>query len=437
MNRSAWAAVIASTALSFAGSVQAAPDAPDGPPPPVTMPALPAGTKTQPVGFSRLVTTIEEGRVWATFDHKFLTCVGPPPLTWTSANKTLDAKLYGAMFFKELKATGFELADDPDNLFKERDESDLKIAGNIKDARANLCLRTKPKITNAGVAGHQYDLDGAIGYVIFDIDWQIYSNSQKKIVLNKEVNTGASLAEHAPGNYPRLIQNGIRENMRALIASDEFRSVVLAPAAKPDLKAVERANLVLAGSLNAKAAKISDAVGSVVLIESGGGHGSGFLVSSDGYVMTAQHVVGADKHVKIRWPDGLERDGEVIRSDKRRDVAIIKTDSRGRPPLALRRETPQPGDTVFAIGAPLDVKFQSTVTRGVASANRILDGFSFIQSDVTISPGNSGGPLLDEKGQVLGICDLTFRPGGRDEPTGINYFVPIRDALDFLSAEQR
>jgi S1-C subfamily serine protease len=108
----------------------------------------------------------------------------------------------------------------------------------------------------------------------------------------------------------------------------------------------------------------------------------------------------------------------------------------GGPALALRRETPQPDDTVFAIGAPLDLKFQSTVTRGVASANRIMDGFSFIQSDVTISPGNSGRPLLDDQGQVLGICDLSFR-AGRDEPTGINYFVPIRDALDFLSAGQR
>ena len=182
--------------------------------------------------------------------------------------------------------------------------------------------------------------------------------------------------------------------------------------------------------------KISDAVGSVVLVLSGDGHGSGFLLSSDGYVMTAQHVVGADKYVKVRWSDGLEGVGEVIRTDKRRDVALIKTDPRGRQPLAMHRATPEPGDTVFAIGAPLDTKNQGTVTRGVASANRIMDGFSFIQSDVTINGGNSGGPLLNEKGEVLGICDLSFRERG-DVPTGINYFVPIDDALRFLSAEPR
>ena len=126
----------------------------------------------------------------------------------------------------------------------------------------------------------------------------------------------------------------------------------------------------------------------------------------------------------------------AIRSDKRRDVALIKVDPRGRQPLGLHRAAPLAGDTVFAIGAPLDVKNQGTVTRGVASANRILDGFSFIQSDVTINGGNSGGPLLDEKGEVLGICDLSFRERG-DVPTGINYFVPIDDALRFLSAEPR
>jgi S1-C subfamily serine protease len=174
-------------------------------------------------------------------------------------------------------------------------------------------------------------------------------------------------------------------------------------------------------------------VGAVVLVLSGAGHGSGFLVSSDGYVMTAEHVVGSDKYVKIRWSDGLEGLGEVVRTDKRRDAALIKTDPRGRQPLALRRESPQPGDTVFAIGAPIDPKLQSTVTRGVVSANRILNGFSFIQSDVTVDPGNSGGPLLDEQGRVLGFTDKGLR--SPDAPTGLNFFVPIDDALRFLSAE--
>ena len=106
---------------------------------------------------------------------------------------------------------------------------------------------------------------------------------------------------------------------------------------------------------------------------------------------------------------------------------------RGRQPLGLHRAAPQPGDTVFAIGAPIDPKLQNTVTRGVVSANRIMDGFAFIQSDVTVDPGNSGGPLLDEQGRVLGFTDIGIRTA--EAPTGLNFFVPIDDALRFLSAE--
>jgi S1-C subfamily serine protease len=80
-----------------------------------------------------------------------------------------------------------------------------------------------------------------------------------------------------------------------------------------------------------------------------------------------------------------------------------------------------------------DPKLQNTVTRGVVSANRIMDGFSFIQSDVTVDPGNSGGPLLDEQGRVLGFTDKGLRSA--EAPTGLNFFVPIDDALRFLSAE--
>ncbi len=422
------------------GFIQSANAAPDAPPQPVTMPALPADAKPQPVGFSRMVTTIEEGRPWVTFKRTFFECsapVGATPLTWNPAKKVFDNRLYGPLIATELKAAGFLAAKDPDNLFDSRDDdSDIKIAGNIKDIQATVCMKlahgnARTKRTGA----HEYDFDGATGYIYFDIDWQLYSKNQKKVVLNKEINTGATLTDHAPGNIPRLIREGLRENIRALIASNEFRAIVLAPVEKPKLAATSREHLMLTGALAAKPVKISDAVGSVVLVMSDGGHGSGFLVSTDGYLLTAQHVVGADKYVKIRWSDGLEGVGEVIRTDKRRDVALIKADSRGRASLALHRDMPQPGDTVFAIGTPIDPKLQNTVTRGVASANRILDGFSFIQSDVTVDPGNSGGPLLNEQGEVLGLTDIGIRLP--DAPTGLNFFIPIRDALDFLSLEPR
>jgi S1-C subfamily serine protease len=384
----------------------------------------------------RLISTINDGTIWATFDMSF-TCTLPESgrtLSWQAKNNEFSSRTYARLFATELKAAGFVPASDPDNLFQTSADADLRIAGNIKAIDAKLCLFGL--ILKSPDDHSQPDPDSASGSMIFDIDWQVFSSAQGKVILDKPVRAGATLPKHAQGNFGRLIQEGIRENIRSLIASDEFRKVLLDAPSKPVLATVDHTPIVLTASLAAKAAKISDAVGSVVLIQSAGGHGSGFLVSSDGYVMTAEHVVGSDKYVKIRWSDGLDGVGEVIRTDKRRDVAIVKTDPRGRQPLGLHRAAPEPGDTVFAIGAPLDVKNQGTVTRGVASANRIMDGFNFIQSDVTINGGNSGGPLLNERGEVLGIADLSLRERG-DVPTGINYFVPIDDALRFLSAEPR
>ena len=82
----------------------------------------------------------------------------------------------------------------------------------------------------------------------------------------------------------------------------------------------------------------------------GSGSGSGVLLSDDGYVLTNAHVVGDEKEVRVRWSDGIEKVGQVIRVSKTRDVALIKTDPRGRPPVPIRHGTLDPGQRVFAIG---------------------------------------------------------------------------------------
>jgi S1-C subfamily serine protease len=272
------------------------------------------------------------------------------------------------------------------------------------------------------------------------VDWQVYDSRERKVIFKFSTNA-ESKGGGGQGSYLSILIAAMDNNVRALTASPDFKALLakqgLADNNRNEITSASggKAKIDLIGSLAAKSAKIRDAVGAVVLVQSGGGHGSGVLVSSDGYILTDQHVVGDEKYVKIRWSDGLEGLGEVVRSDRRRDVALIKTDPRGRQPLPLSIQEPEPGDTVFAIGAPEETRLQSTVTRGVVSANRIVDGFSFIQSDVTVNPGNSGGPLLDEKGEVLGLTDWKLET--HDNATGLNFFTPIGDALAFLSLEQR
>jgi serine protease Do len=150
-----------------------------------------------------------------------------------------------------------------------------------------------------------------------------------------------------------------------------------------------------------------------VTILTGSGSGSGFLVSSDGYVLTDAHVVGDEKSVRVRWSDGLETLATVERTIKNRDVAIIKTNPRDRSPLALKRGPVTPGRRVYAIGSPRGKDFAGTVSSGVISADRVIDGLRYVQSDTTVSHGSSGGPLLDENGAVIGLTDLGIQNDGR------------------------
>ncbi|MES2721677.1 MAG: trypsin-like peptidase domain-containing protein [Pseudomonadota bacterium] len=265
------------------------------------------------------------------------------------------------------------------------------------------------------------------------VEWQIYSRLQRKVVATVSTSGG-----HTVDSFQRdpvvnsLLVGAFRQNVRGLTDSDAFREIFVVDAdqAAASGKAQSTDPIVLSGGAPG-ARPIAEASGSVVAVLAGGGHGTGFLVSSDGYVITNEHVVGKETKVRIRWSDGFESDGEVIRTHKARDVALIRTNPHGRQPLSLHRGAATPGSTVFAVGTPLDLKFQSTVTKGIVSANRIFDGFSFIQSDVAVAHGNSGGPLLNEKGAVVGITDWGHREDG--EPATLNFFIPIGDALDFLN----
>lgn len=163
--------------------------------------------------------------------------------------------------------------------------------------------------------------------------------------------------------------------------------------------------------------------------------GSGFIISDDGYVLTNNHVVqGADK-VTVRLSDRRELDAEVIGTDQRADVALLKIDGKDLPMLKIGNpDQLKVGEWVLAIGSPFG--FEYSVTSGIVSAKaRALPNESyvpFIQTDVAINPGNSGGPLLNMKGEVIGINSQIYsRSGGF---MGLSFAIPIDVAME--SVEQ-
>jgi S1-C subfamily serine protease len=403
----ALAATIAGNADAQVGKSQSAPM-------PVMVVALPADATPRPVALTRIGSEFRPSQLVGAY-RTGPACLVPADLLWTDVEKGfLDLK---RIFSEELSAAGFKSDADPGSLFSdvERRTSDLELRAMFKSIDANFCQELR-KVT---------------GTFTLEVQWQLYSHLKRDVLMTAVTKEQFQRADPlGPGKKPRnLHQEVFAANVRALLNNDAFRRVAL------DVSTADNSSLgvtqgQLAINFSSKPTPISDAVGSVVAIFSGGGFGSGALVSADGHILTNHHVVGDAKTVRVRWSDGLEATGEVLRSDKRRDVALVKVAPRSRTPLAINRTPPPVGASVFAIGTPLDPKMQNTVTRGIHSATRIMDGFSFIQSDVAVSPGNSGGPLLDEKGTIIGLTVLGYRPDGT--PTGLNFFVPIGDALDFL-----
>ena len=169
------------------------------------------------------------------------------------------------------------------------------------------------------------------------------------------------------------------------------------------------------------------------------GVGSGFIISADGYIMTNAHVVEGASDVYVTLTDKREFKAKIIGSDTRTDVALLKIDGNSLPRLVIGdSDKIRAGEWVLAIGSPFGL--ENTVTAGIISAKARDTGdyLPLIQTDVAVNPGNSGGPLINRKGEVIGINSQIYsRSGGF---MGISFAVPIDEALrvsDQLKASGR
>ncbi|PID41899.1 MAG: serine peptidase [Proteobacteria bacterium] len=161
--------------------------------------------------------------------------------------------------------------------------------------------------------------------------------------------------------------------------------------------------------------------------------GSGFIVSSDGYILTNNHVISGADEIIVRLSDRRELAAELIGADKRSDLALLKVDAKRLPAVKMGKSRElDVGEWVLAIGSPFG--FDYTVTAGIVSAlGRSLPNENyvpFIQTDVAINPGNSGGPLFNLDGEVVGINSQIYtRSGGF---MGVSFAIPIDVAMEVV-----
>ena len=360
---------------------------------------------------------------------------GESTLEWGSGTSVLGnwSTELGEVFHEVLSQKGLNIAGDPKDLFGRRESiaaAEYLVGARISEIRGNFCEEH-----------HWWDgrpLNKFSGEFYVKVEWTIYSSllKRKEFTFSTE---GHFKQKKVKRDGVRLaLHQAFAHAAENLMSSEELIQI----AARE--QAPDKTNLTAGSRQFFKGTKVRDSsaknnldriLSSVVTIRLGRGHGSGFIVSEDGLILSNAHVVGEAKNVTVVLNNGLEIAGKVVRQNKQRDVALIKAAIRVPSSLPIRTKTIRLLEKVFVVGTPIRVGMQSTVTSGIVSAIRKDNrtGLTFIQSDAALSPGNSGGPLLDENGNVIGIS--VSKIIGRDSE-GLNMFIPIKSALTALNIQQ-
>jgi serine protease Do len=372
------------------------------------------------IDLTRLRSSITPGQVIGAIQGGLL-CIRHGDLTW-DPDGAMGTEAYRRLFREAMSQENFRTPDPSPDLFESHTANvDLQIGAVVKSVHSDVCSPNR--------------FEDPQTVATMEVEWQLYSTIENKLLGRIQTQGGYSGVSR--GGVAAGLRNTFAANAREFARSKELAKIVAAMATPTAAIAqTPAAPITLAMLAAGNPVALRDAAKAVVSIFVGDSMGSGVLISPDGYLLTNHHVAGDEGRLRVRWPDGTDTVGEVVRADKRRDVALIKTTPpAGVSALAIRRTPMGLGETVFAIGTPLEREFAGTLTRGIVSQpSRTYQGQLFIQSDVAVDHGNSGGPLLDEKGQIVGLTDLRYSPDGLSH--NINLFIPIEEALSVLAIQQ-
>jgi serine protease Do len=255
-----------------------------------------------------------------------------------------------------------------------------------------------------------------------EIIWSIYDNRKKEVVFEKSIKT--TMWGH-DASARLVVFNAVTNSIKKLMLDQDFNKLLI----KTNKGVIEnntKEAMVSSEKISLepvkKYEKISDLVESAITIELGEGHGSGVIVSSSGYALTNAHVVKDQKSVNIILNTGINLTAEVLKVDEDVDIALIKLPGKGYKCAKINLEEVVIGGDVIAIGTPGKIELGQSLSKGIISGKREIENNIFIQTDVSISPGNSGGPLFDSNKELIGIVCAKLIGTGVE---GVGFAIPI------------
>ena len=406
--------------------------------------------KLHTIGFANAVVTIRRGTVVVhlpteSSDKEFLGACNfrfgaNAWLRWGKGKTTIAGKddEFSLLFHDRMAAAGYRVIGDPRIVFLQERQDELAKAKYLIGARV---IEIKGNICNLFSRWDGRSLNRGYGDMYMKIEWNVFLPFEKKTIARFRTEGLAHDDDIGQPGFADLFLSAFAEAADALATNPDFLRVVeIREEAEPASSVRGKFDAVRIEDVELSRRKISSiadlVADAVVTIRSAWGHGSGFVISDDGYILTNQHVVGDAAELTVIFRSRLKIKGRVIRRDPVRDVALIKLDVGGLKPLPIRTRPLGLTETVYAIGSPILEDLHSTITKGIVSAFRVEKGtkLSLIQADVDISGGNSGGPLVDANGNVVGISVAGF--GVKKFSAGLNLFIPIRSAIEALNIER-
>lgn len=364
-----------------------------------------------PVAFTRLVIRVPSGADLGAH-HDGLLKVPQFRHTWLS-NITVASDAFKLVASEQLKSRGYTVLGG-DNLLFGRDDSskaEYLLGGTVQSVVFN---------TYAPLSGNYSE--SRLG-----IEWQVYDTFREKVAY-RATTSGYG---RRPGIGSACIQSAFRSALDNLLARADFVDTLKRSAREAwDEAANDLAPITIASCPSEEKLVLPDDLNvvmrSVLTIRAGESIGSGFVVSNDGWAITAGHVVSGLKEVVVRMQSGLELAAAVVRVDGQQDVALIKLPGRGHACVSIDTgDEPAVGSDLFAVGAPTGEDLAFSVTKGIVSGLRELQGKRYVQTDAALNPGNSGGPLLSSDGTVVGIVSWKVAGPGFE---GLAFGVPVHAA---------
>jgi S1-C subfamily serine protease len=192
----------------------------------------------------------------------------------------------------------------------------------------------------------------------------------------------------------------------------------------------KEAPIALVKPVLAEGSKMNDFMKSGVTIKVDEGHGSGVILSTDGYIATAYHVIAGSKSIEIIYSSGAKGTAKVIRTNMESDLALLKVDTTGLMPLPMHNGEPELGVDVWAIGTPKTVELGQSLAKGILSGLRKANEITYLQTDASINGGNSGGALITKDGTIMGIVTAKLVGMGTE---GLGFAISTQELFNRLN----